>query len=332
MVNYHQKLSSFLSTGRTLIAFKDKDSYLATQQNKGYSLLEAGKEIVSKKPEKCNFYDVEYASGYYFLYEGSGKELLRKSIDGTSLERWYKIDLTNGWGGGKCIRVALKGQALAVNRAKKNISILEILLDGSVGWRIDIEKDLGGHLWDHQVFGEAMDLVLSLTNDGWIVVHHIDLDGVKATQRCKYKTQFTERVEETSTIAVCPKNRFLMVHTRVNTRASRVLIMEFFGDRIQQRSSFDVYQQNIKYFHTAEFYGYVGNLLLLTAITWSEPMSKILSFSFDPKKGELVECGRFRKEIKTKKVRKLVKVDDVFFYSDLSSNLVMIKYSTSGEE
>ena len=328
LVNHSKKISNFLSEveGYSFLAFEDKNSYLAAQKGIGLALIKNGKEIYSSKPHYCNFIDVTFANGYYFLYEQTSSTIWRKSVDYVDPEQWYpNINLYNSWYYSKSLRTGLNGKALVCNHKGQNIVIIEIREDGSRGDEMTLAKHYNSAIADHKVMGDDQNLVVTLSLDGWVVIYSFDIQESLVMVVSKEKLNLN--LEQGVRVCVCPRSRYLCLHFRVtgHNLASRIVVMELEnGDTLVKKDSLNVAKENLHEFTAIEFYEYYDHHLIICAMTWAS--LSVLTFHFDTECNHLVEMKKLRTFLNTKNPWKMCQVGDTIYSSDNQAMLITVKY------
>lgn len=138
----------------------------------------------------------------------------------------------------------------------------------------------------------------------------------------------SEREEQGMALTVCQKSKCFAVHLcGANCRASRLIVFELKNFLLEKRSVIDIGEENIKRFWAMEFFKYIGNHLILTAISCDEKKPIILTFCYNRKTKSFKELKDLRKKILAKWPFKLIRFDDVIFSSDNFSKIIEIKYS-----
>ena len=369
--SYERNLSNFLSgDNKTYLAFKDSESYICVQKNIGLVIIEQGKEYYFSQPDKCKknfkkfqkstinsssnepltlpigfYWDVVYASNYYFISEDSSG-IMRKSVDDRDPELWYHIEKESNDGyAGRQIRVALHGRALVINKNYNNVLALEIKESGELGKEVPILTNFEVRIKDHGILGLREDKVAILSLDGRILIYRFSVDDQESVKILEHElsNMLTSRGEFTTTLSICPRSRFLCVSSRDNEswKFSRIVILELIRNQslsglegvrnpweLVEKTSIDLFEEQLNYIHAAHFDRYFGNFLVLGALTLTEPISTLITFYYDVHENEIKEIRRLRKNVLAKSPVKMVHVNGRLYSSDENAKILQIKYST----
>lgn len=230
---------------------------------------------------------------------------------------------------GRTLRSALNSKALTINKEKKTIMIVEVSDKGDIGKQMEITNDYGSRIYDHRVFGEKGDHIAILTKEGWLVLYKFDIEKKEDSLIDRIRMNSLEQREEYAfTLAVCPRHRFFAYHlSDSNHRASRLLIYELGGNNILTlMDEIDFGEMGIYRFFALSFYDYFGDHLLLTAITHHQNNPRVLTFDYNVKTNKLKEMESLRQTVDAIYVKKIIKVEGGFIFSDSNANKFDIRY------
>lgn len=230
---------------------------------------------------------------------------------------------------GRTLKPALNSKALAINKEKKSILIVEIDDKGTIGRQLEVKNEYGSKIYNHQIFGENGDHLALLTKEKWLVLYKFDLEATEASIIDRIKIgNIEDRDEYAFTLAVCPKNKYFAYHLSDNNhRASRILIFELEKNNILRlRDEMDFGEIGVYRFFALSFYEYFGDHLLLTAITHHQSRPNVMTFDFNLNTMKLKEIESLRKSIDAIYVKKIVKVDGGFVFSDSNANKFNVMY------
>lgn len=264
----------------------------------------------------------------HYLYEYSTPAIWIKPLDGSPPREWLRIK-GNDTHLGRTLKPALNSKALAINKDKKSILVVEVDEKGIMSNQIEIVNEYGQKIYDHKIFGEEGNHLALLTKEKWLVLYKFYLTGEEPDLIDRIRINSIEGREEYAfSLAVCPKHRFFAYHLSDNNhRASRLLIFELDKNNILRlRDEVDFLDSGLYRFFALSFYEYFGNHLLLTAITHHQSNPKVMTFDFNVSTLKLKEIKALRKTIDAVYVKKILKVEGGFIFSDSNANKFRIEY------
>ena len=250
---------------------------------------------------------------------------------------------------GKSIRLGWRGEALLLNERRRRINAV---LTKQPDRKIQMIKGGGGHIIDFRAFGDAQDLVATLTDDGWIAIHQFDFDDfstkVVSTKRLELYGGHSEASldqngaiggaggasggvrEKAAHLAVCEKSHFVQVVLEEceTKRLSRLLVYELSDGCLQLRSSLKLGEEQVPNFDSFVFYGYFGIHLVSVGIGSVEETSTLMIFDYNTRFNDLVEVVEKRNEFEFLKPLKMSLVAGRVYASDMNGRIVDIKLET----
>ena len=281
----------------TLLAMKNSTSYLVATSSKGLRLVENGKLVYSRKlfGDKSPIRDVIYVpcANCYLLDFNS--QLYRKDID--EEYPYLYIDFRCGYRQGAYFRYSKRHQRVIVNKDCKNISVINVEKN-----KLEIEIDnkiQGDYVNDFRLFGSEEDRVVSVTKNGYIVLYSLDYAKKRGFEVTKYPLDLLkERFEEPVSIAVCERNKFLLleiakVQKNNPPQCSRMMLLEVNQGSFLYKASLDMNNQEIGCKLALEMFCCQGNHILWVGLSWNEGFVQVYDYD--------IEAGQLR-ELKDKKV------------------------------
>ena len=273
-----------------LIAFSDKNSYLAIGKQAGISLKDDRGLIYSKKPSNIeNARQVVYAKNGYFIYDSQQQLILRKEIDESEPVIWWKkmkIQDIN------CIRAQLRVDPaenfVAVNVDDTKLILIEIKADNLPGEVIQIDNTSGSRIEMIEFLSKTR--MLTMTKSGLITLLELDLDNYSSKILFRQEYLFDKtRGENYFNISVCPRSEYFALYTSKSWAGSRIIIYRISQNRFEKVNELDIYSENLHHFHSICFSNYFsGSKLLLCGYSVSEG-SSVLVYQYDAKSNEIAQ-------------------------------------------
>lgn len=191
--------------------------------------------------------------------------------------------------------------------------------------QVEIVKKAGGKIIDHKCLPGGR--VVLLTSDGWIISHIYDIDSGFVQMDSIFKIDILKNLKEAKceNLAICPKYKFLAVHTtKMDEKASRILIFKLKEGKFEYFNQVIFQEENIDKICALTFFGYSGEYLILTGISYSD--IEPIVFTFEILKESVREAKELRKIIKANKPRKLTKIGDELMSIDGRGKVVRVWY------
>ena len=253
------------------------------------------------------------------------------SIKNRTREIWLEIK-SEAWEG-RSLRIGLNGKALVFYKDCTSIMVIEIESETQRrGKRIlTVQKDFGGAFFGVEVFGKDQDMLACLTRDGWLQIYQFDLMSLtsKVVGSLSMK-MIAERNEIAVTLGVCPKSRYILIHTRNNNKssfkASRVFFVEFRDGFLIRRNCLDLYDSGQTYFLTTGMFYLDWRTIVISAITHSSSSSHILTFEYDVGEDRLVEREDLRNNIGAVYPKKISLFDKLILCTDKNARFIKVQY------
>ena len=232
---------------------------------------------------------------------------------------------------GRTLKIGGMGKVLVTKNIGKIIKVLKILPNGDFGNRLVINKENTQNICDFQVFGEAQNKICTLTYYGRIHLFMFNPANFKLLQKINTKFELLEGQPEFGfQLSICPQSRYLSVHTQFKDRgdrwvASRILIFEYNGFSIKQKTWVDMRHENFYPFFSTSFYGYFDNFLILAALTYSNP-STLVTYVYDIESERIEEAKKLRRTNGESFPLKIVRFGGCLHSCDRNGKLIKIDY------
>ena len=194
-----------------------------------------------------------------------------------------------------------------------------------------IENSSDEPIYDHQVFGQRMDKVITLAPSGRLEVFQISLTVKTYSILGSQKVKFLRNEEDQCiALAVCERSQHLIVHSMGSEGASQLFVYRILEQEKSVELSFktvlDIADQRLSEFVAFSTYGYIQNHLILVAFT-HEKNSLLLSYSYDQEKQVLQEVPKLRKATELCFGNRFEGVSGRLLCSDSFGRLAKIEYS-----
>lgn len=194
----------------------------------------------------------------------------------TKLYSEIKGDISGWWG--KTYR-KFWDSGIAINSEAKNISILDIKGDGRKRYEfLSIFKNEKTAIWDHVTFGKNKDSIVGVEHGG--IFHYAKIELKKRKILFRNKQDFITSGELT-TLAVCPKGKFLFYQTRQSILAGVLGVLEIESNKLKVITNLEVKHFSEGYYKSMICYGYFGSKVILLGFDGIKPVTTVIPFSFD---------------------------------------------------
>ena len=308
----------------THLAFKNENNYLIGTDGEGLKLILNDTPLFSGGlPEDGSvLLDIAYIPPLDFYLLASDEKIFRKDIDDKPAYPFMSIEC--GYRNGACLRYSSLNQRLIVPKGGNSISVINI---ETKEVEIEVVKAVGNEIQDFRVFGEQEDKVISVTQDGHILLYALDYAQKQGSVIAQHQVTLSdERNEAALGVAVCGKNDYALVELVQNhpaTISSRLMVFKVSGDTLVQTASIDQYSQKIKYNWALESFGYSGSHSLWVGLSrdYKEP-AKLYSFSTEA--AELKELEDKRVSTQETHPEKLHRLGRKLYYTGYEGQLVSL--------
>ena len=317
--NYNEQ--GIIGGNRTHLALKNLNSYLVGTQLNGIKVIEKGSQVYSSElPEDdSHLFDTIYypPEDCYFL--ASSFRLLRKDIDDQPPYVFMKVRC--GIKDGACLIYSSLHQKLIINKDFENIAVIN---PKKTKIEIEVEKSVGNFILDFRVFGEEDESVVSVTNDGYIILHSLDYYNAVGSEVSNL--EFLEEAEEMpNSIAVCKKNEYVCVEIGKNASclSSRMVILKLTDNAFTMTASVDLVSQKIRQKWAVECFDYADRRILWVGLS-SDENGPIQFFIYDTKTGVFKELEDRRESHHETEPLKLHRLGDKFYYTGNKGKLMSL--------
>ena len=291
------------STGNfVFISYSKENSFLATSDGEGLSLIKEGQDVYSKQfLEGSMNYLMEIVSckGSYFLYNYNPGRILRKNQNESDPTVWWekkKIEKFDHYN--KIIRTIPDDSGVVINVSDTELFVVEVKDDGTPGREVVIKNETGRKINCHEPLADSR--ILTVNRNGLIVVYQIDLDefgGYEEVERLQIELK-AERKENCFFMSICEKSEraaILIWNKNSSHKASRIRLYDLtnkYGEKnLEFKTELDLWERELTYFCSICFSHYIGDKLMIFGFSKdSDKNSKrnlVHTFYYDVSKNEL---------------------------------------------
>ena len=264
--------SEIIGSNQTYLALKSPNTYMIATNKKGLEVVKDGEKVYSADlpaKEEGKFNGIFYAAhldSFFMLHQG---QLYQKTID--EKETSVYMDLTFLGKGPQNIRYSQLNRKLFIFFVNKDIKIIDID-QKNVDWELRHSDD--EYLEDLKIFGENEEKIVSMTDDGRLLLHILSYSQKEIISFNKHKIDLIQERDETPvTLAVDNKSQFIFAGLQSSGfDSSRILIFRVKGNNeLSQRAVLDEYGRNIRIKAAPCCLGYSGVHVLWAALEHVSP-------------------------------------------------------------
>ena len=229
------------------------------------------------------YWDIVYANNHYFIFEETGLILI-KAIDAQEEIIWIEANLSlikSPYCIGRQLQVAFDERAI-VGVAPHGVTYYYKI--GPKGqllkkFRLSLPDENG--IIHHKVFGEKKDYLAYLTKNRVIYIYSVNFENETGTFCCKEEITTSAGSNLVGiSLAVCPKNRFLVVEDSRELKVNNFYILEFKERKsLVHKGYVSLGEANLSLAMSLDFFGYFGDHLLVCGIT--KGSARVLVFDYD---------------------------------------------------
>ena len=319
----------------THMAIKDENSFLIGTVNSGLKLIDEGEEIFKGSiplEQQRGFLamlfssdlppmDMIYIQPLYCYFFQHKMKLYRKDI--TNKPPYLYMDVLCGVRNGACFRYSNLHEKLIINKDAQNISVVDLQRKKV---EIEVKKRVGMGIMDFRLFGSKEDQVVSVTNDGFVLLYKLDYGQKRGSviDHSEIKL-FRDRAEMPVSVAVCGKGEYVFVEIgqgQIPWVSCRIVVLQIRGKSLTQKHTFELAKTGVNEKFAFEFFRYVGRHILLVGL--SRKCGSALVYDFDTRTGELRGLGGNKVSHEEKDPAKLHRLGDKFYYTGDLGNLMSL--------
>ena len=273
----------------SLLALKSPSSYLIGSDYTGIKLIEDGVEIYSARLpfEHASLNDLVYIEHLNFYLLHYNKKIYRKDIDDQA--PYIFMDFECNRRSAVCFRYSAINKALLVKPRPKIISIVDLENKKAI---FHLRLNRVARIMDFRIFGEEQQRVILVGDRGDFLQYYLNfsLRKVCCFNHIKIDVIDEGRWEQVSSIAVCPKNEYVLVEIQSwNTNScSRMMILKLTKTEIVMKAVLDLFEQNLGYKYALRSLGYFGGRAFWLGLTFGEN-GVVQIFQYDPEKDQFEE-------------------------------------------
>ena len=318
--NCHQE--GLIGGNSTHIAVKNEKSFMiGTHFLKGIRVIEEESEVYSGKlhVRDASLYDIIYIPPVNSYFLASETKLYRKDID--DKPPYLFIDMNCGYRVGACLRYSRLHERMIINKDSRNISVID---PETKEIEIELERIGKGKIMDFRLFGEDQDQVVSVTEDGHVILIGLDYEEKRARVSQSEVKMIVEREDRPRSIAVCDENHFVLVEIgqwRKPYICSRTILFEVRDGILVNLASIDQHSQEIGCKWALECLGYFGVNVLWLGLSRNGPVQV---YAYNIETGKLKELEDKGVSHEEKYPLRLHRLNDKFYYTGYNGRFMSL--------
>ena len=320
------KQPGFIGGDITLFGIKNPTSFLIGTESRGVKLIENGAQLfVGKLPVKYkSLRDIIYIPPLNCYFLNHHDKFYRKDINNKAPYLYIDVSCSLRYGG--CFRYSLLNHRLIISKDCLKISVIN---PKTRKVEVSINKNVGNEVQDFRVFGEQRTKVVAVTMNGYVLLYSLSF-GQKRGMLGDSKIELMwERGESPKSIAVCEKNRFVLLGLGQSSFpfiSSRMMIFQVYGDTLVQAAVIDHLYQDIGSKYSIDCLRYVGTHLLWVGLAFGKN-GPVQVYDYNTESGELKELEDKRISHQENMPFKLHRLNDKFYYTGLNGQVMSLSFS-----
>ena len=290
--------SGLIGGSKTFLGFKDQSDFLIGSVDKGIELYQNGeqthRERLFEKDRNLKLQEIIYSGGddtiTYFLMIDS--KIYSKSIQSKEMRVLVSTGNFSQLKGRSLLFSQRKNVLVAVREESKFPTKLYLsaihLKEQVVVIPINFKDAHTSFLNDMQLLEDEKMIKISAVNEkGQLFLYNYDVEAKSSTILDQYWIRIMyARREQPTLIAVCSKNRYILVAMSADSRASRLVMMEVGGNRFSFLASLDIYD-GLNEVYSVEFDRYYGDHVV--AFVTLDSSNRVSLYVYDAKNGVLMK-------------------------------------------
>ena len=308
----------------THIAFKSHKSYLVGTYEKGLNLVDNGTLVYSRKLSvgDSSLFDLIYIPCLNCYFLATMEKLYRKDIDDKPPYLYMGVEC--GLRFGACFRYSNLQEKLYI---KKDEKIILVVNPKTKKVEIKAKKTVGGDIVAYRVFGEMDNRIVSTTEDGLVVLYNLNYREKRGSMIAQYKLKLIkETKEEPQSLAVCPKNEYILLEIGQNINSSvcsRMIVFKIIADTLVISTVVDQHDVQIGYKYALECFGYVDGHILWIGLPWNKN-APVQVYEYDTESGDFAEMEDLRVKHQEYFPYRLHRLEDIFYYTGNDGQLMRL--------
>ena len=307
----------------TLVGLKNENSFLIGTSRNGLRLIDNGLDLYSdiNRLSDDSLYDIIFISVINCYLIASYEKLYRKNID--DRPPYLYLDLKCGFRLGTYLRYSDKNYKLVINKDRVNISVIDLKAKKLA---IEMNKEVGKSITDFRVFGESQKRVVSVTEDGYIILYslgHAHKLGIVARHQLDL---IKTRKESLISVSVCPKDKYAVVEIAQNKGlypCSRMLVYKLIAGTLIKTTSIDCSNQKIGFKYALDCFGYFGKCILWVGLT-RDQLTQV--YYYDTERAELRELQESRVNHQEDRPVRLHHLNRKLYYTGMNGQLLSLRF------
>ena len=312
----------------TYIALKSPSSYMIGTWGQGLKIIENEAQIYSEQLPNiyASLADMIYIKPLDCYLLDHDEKIYRKDID--DKPPYIYLDLTCNIRAGASFRYSEIHERLVIIKDWDRIAVVN-LQNKEV--EIDVEKTIGHNIEDFKLFGENEDRVVSIADDGYILLYSLNYSKkTGALVGHSLVEMIEERDEKPSSVAVCDKNQHVLVDIgkKESPRVcSRMILLTLNEDSFVKKAVIiDQLSHGIGQKYALECHGYVGTHLIWLGLS-TDDNGFVQIYDFDTESGELEELEEKRVNHQEFHPFKILRLGNGWYYAGGHGQVMKINLS-----
>ena len=310
---------------QSIFAFKNPSTYLVLTHMKGVKVIKDGKIIYSSKMQ-FSTRNILYSEHFDSFLLISRNILYMKGIDKKSPYLYMKLGVRL-----PKIRRTFSNLLHSVIKHKlvsffrlKSLVVINLITKKTV---LMISREIQGEIQQFKLFGEHRNKVLSITDQGHILLHVLNFSLKKLLAFNELKIAIEERPRERpQSIAVCDKHQYVFVEIiKHSDQSTRMLILKIVGNRLEKRAMIS-YEDPLDINgnkKALECCGYFGGHVLWVGLT--EFRTEVAQFyAYNTKTRDFFELKKKKVNHQEKWPTRIHRIGNHLYYSGYDSRLMRL--------
>ena len=205
-------------------------------------------------------------------------------------------------------------------------SYLSVVNPRSKKVEINMRKKTGDKIGDFKLFGQHDNRLVSVTFDGYVALYNLTHNKKRGVISQSRLDLISQRREQPTSIAVCNKNRYLLVEISEGVKwiYGKMVVLIVRRDSLSIAATIDQFDNAIGSIRALECCGYAGNHILWVGLT-EDTIGTARVYDYDPETGVLAERGDKRVDHEELYPKKLHFMNGKFYYSGMDGQLMSLR-------
>ena len=311
----------------TYLAMKSLNSVMIGTSELGLKLIENQATIYSElfmKKKNLPLHDMIYVDHLdcYFLL--INYKIYRKDINSKPPYLW--IHVRSGRRVGSCFRYSKMNMRMVIAKGGINIAFLDKKCSRIV-FEVD-RHDEESFIRDYKFFGGYENKIIAITHKGDLLTYVFNYDQKKLARSNRFKFDLIQPrrgLEQGFCIAVCKKDRLVLVGTRDSSCLCRMLILKFNPNSLVLSLKGTIYlnQKRLGSIYPLECFGYCGEHVLWLGLSSHDAVAYL--FDYDTETEVLKELEDKRCSHHEIFPYQMIKFEENFYYTGKRGRVMVVR-------